>query len=131
MHHVGLGKKDDAIAVRVSRRKVDGADVFAVQVHGGAIVEGDDGQHIFTGGRRVVLEKGDGSARRQPLAHVLLRDDGPLLGKIRISAGVVAMVVRVDDETHRLVGDALERRLDLGRERGELIVDHNDAIVAD
>src|SRR5437868_15404305 len=60
VHHVGLGKKDDAIAVRVSRRKVDGADVFAVQVHSGAIVEGDDGQHIFTGGRRVVLEKGDG-----------------------------------------------------------------------
>ena len=44
---------------------------------------------------------------------------------------MVAVVVSIDDEAHRLVGDALERRLDLGRQRGKLIVDHDDAIVAD
>ena len=131
MHHVGLGKKDDAIAIGVARGKVDGADVFTVQVHGGAVIEGDDGQHAVRCRRCGVFKQFDGAAGSQPLAHVFLRDDGSQLGEIRISAGVVAVVVRVDDETHRLVGDAFERRLDLGRQRGELIVDHNDAIVAD
>src|SRR5262249_35366209 len=35
-----------------------------------------------------------------------------------------------EHEPHRLLGDLLQRRLDLGGERSELVVDHHHAVVA-
>ena len=71
------------------------------------------------------------AAALQALAHVVLRDDRRLLLEICIPAGVIAVIVRVDDEPHRLVGDALQRGLNLVGQRGVLIVDDHDAVVAD
>ncbi len=58
-------------------------------------------------------------------------DDRRLLLKEFVSAGVVWVIVRVDDEAYRLVGNALQRCLNFVGERGVLIVDHDDAVAAD
>jgi len=44
---------------------------------------------------------------------------------------MVFVVMRVDDEAHRLVGNAFERLLDSFGQRRVLIVDHHDAVIAD
>ena len=74
------------------------------------------------------------AAGLQALAHVVLRDDGRARsGEGQVSAGVVAVVVGVDDEAHRLVGraNALERGGDLVGQRSVLVIDDDDAIFAD
>src|SRR5215813_3512292 len=43
---------------------------------------------------------------------------------------MVAVPVGVDDEAHRLVGELRDRGVDLGGERGVLIVDHEHAVLA-
>src|SRR6185437_2884676 len=128
MDDVGLREKDHAVAIGVSVGKVDGADVFSVQVDGNFIFKGDDRQRDFGCGRSV--SESALAAGLEALAHVFLRDDGRLLAEMRIAAGVVAMPVGVDHEFDRLVCDALECRLDFVGERQELIVNHDDAVVA-
>jgi hypothetical protein len=59
-----------------------------------------------------------------------LRNDRRLLLEVRVSSGVVAVIVRVDDESHRLVGYPLERCLNLVGQRRVLIVDNHDPVVA-
>jgi hypothetical protein len=44
---------------------------------------------------------------------------------------MIEVVVRIDDEAQRLVGEALERGADLVGERRELVVDDHDAVLAD
>ena len=56
---------------------------------------------------------------------------GRLLLEVSVPAGMVAVIVGVDDEAYRLVGDALQRGLDLFRQRGVLVVDDDDAVLAD
>ena len=45
--------------------------------------------------------------RGQALADVLVRDDRRLLAEDLVAAGVIAVVVRVEDELDRLGGDAV------------------------
>jgi hypothetical protein len=71
------------------------------------------------------------ATRLESLAHVILRDDGYLLLEISVAAGVVAVIVRVDDEAHRLFGDAFQCGLNLLRERSILIIHNHNAVVAD
>ena len=116
VHDVGVREKDDRVAVGVSGGKIESADVFAVQVHGDIVIEGEDGQGLVR--LRAWLHM-DGAAvaaaaaALQALADVILRDDGRLLLEVCISAGVVGVIVRVDDETHGLVGDAFQCGLNL------------------
>src|SRR5208283_4933682 len=67
----------------------------------------------------------------QALADIVMRDDGRLLLEKFVPARMVFMVMRVDDEAHRLVGNALERLLNSFRQRCVLIVDNHDAVIAD
>ena len=57
----------------MSLGKVNGSNIFTVQVHGGAVTESNDGQD-FLGGRLDVIAQ-DFAAIFQALADVLLRDD--------------------------------------------------------
>jgi hypothetical protein len=57
-------------------------------------------------------------------------DHRAALGHVLVAAHVVAVPVGVQDELHRLRGKGGDRRLDLRRERRELIVDHEDAVVS-
>jgi hypothetical protein len=60
-----------------------------------------------------------------------VRDDrGALVRKSRIPARVIVVVMRIYDETHRLVGDsdALQSSRNLGCERGVFVVDEYDPV---
>ncbi len=67
----------------------------------------------------------------QARADVLVGDDRAVVAEDLVPAGVIAVVVRVEDELDRLGGDAVQRLADLRRERRELVVDDDDAVVAD
>jgi len=100
-------------------------------VDGDVVVEGEDRQSVFGGGLVLYGNRTQVSgctAFFEALADVIVSDDRGLLLKICVAAGVVAVKVRVDDEPHRLIGDALERGLDLLGEWRVLIVDNHDAI---
>src|SRR5262249_38850477 len=58
-------------------------------------------------------------------------DDSAVLGKVGIAADVVAVEMRVDQVFDGQGRDRRDRRLDLGGERRELAVDHDDAVGAD
>ncbi len=63
-----------------------------------------------------------------------MRDDRrALVGERQVTARVVIVIVGIDDEAHRLVGnaDVLQSGRDLGRERCKLIVNENNPILTD
>ncbi len=133
VHHVRLGKEDDAVAVGVTARKMQGSDVLAVEVHGHIVIEGENRQG-FLGLRLDFATNRSEIARRaalfQTLADVVVGDHGRLFLEDCVSAGVVAVIVGVDDETNRLVGDPLQRGLDLVGQGSILVIDDYDAIIA-
>src|SRR5579864_3117712 len=47
VNHVRLGKKDDGVAIGVARGKEESTNVFAVQMNGHVVIEGDDGQRLL------------------------------------------------------------------------------------
>src|SRR5690606_35240648 len=51
--------------------------------------------------------------------------------QVRVAAGVIAVMMRVDDVADRLVGELPDRGEDLVGERSELRVDDQHAVVAD
>jgi len=65
------------------------------------------------------------------LANVLLGDDGRVGAELCVATDVIAVPVRIENETHRLVADALECSLDLRRQRRKFVVHNDDAVVAD
>src|SRR5262249_52526995 len=58
-------------------------------------------------------------------------DRGARIGKERIPKGVVAMIVRVEDEPDRLTGRRLDPGKDLSRAPGKVSVNHEDVIFED
>ena len=61
-----------------------------------------------------------------------MRDDVDTeLAEVLVAARVVAVDVRVDEHADRLVGQRLDRGQQLLRQRRELIVDHQHAVIAD
>src|ERR1700722_2153438 len=78
VHDIVLGEKDDGVAVGVSGRKVKRANVFAVEVNGNLVLEGNDGESGLFGGlvfhfhRAPVTRRAAGN---QALADVVLGDD--------------------------------------------------------
>src|SRR3989442_15117498 len=100
-------KENDGVAVSVARWKMQGANVLTVQVHGDVVVKRDDRQgrllrwFIFHLHGAAISGHAAGF---QALAHIVLCDHrGTRVAEWRIPAGVVAVVVGVNDEAHRLV----------------------------
>jgi hypothetical protein len=71
-----------------------------------------------------------GAASLEALADVIVGDDRSLPLEVGISTDVIAMIVRVDDEAYRLVGNPLKCCANLIGERSRLVIDQNNAIVA-
>ena len=44
MYDIRLGEEDDGVAVGMSRGKVQNTNIFAIQVYGNVMVEGNNGQ---------------------------------------------------------------------------------------
>src|SRR5215470_7053211 len=134
VYDIRLGEEDDAVAIGVAAGEVQRADVFAVQVHGDVVIESDDGKRFFRGGFPLHRDRAQIASRAaflQPLAHIVVRYDRRLLLEVGIAAGVVAVKVRVDDESNGLVGDAFEGGLDFFGQGRILIIDHHDTVLAD
>jgi len=108
---------------------VKGSDVFSIRVNRDAIVEGDDGKRAFR--RRSHRSTACSRSALQPPPHILVRDDGGVFAEHFIAPGVIAVIVRVQNELDRLIGDAFQRFLDLWRQRRELVIDDHDAVFAD
>ena len=71
-------------------------------------------------------------AGRKANADVVVPDDGDAVpGEVLVPAGVIAVIVRVDEVFHGLRRNRLDSGPDLVRERRELPVDHDDAVGAD
>ena len=66
----------------------------------------------------------------EAFADVFVGDDRGLLLEEGVSAAVIAMIVRVDDESDRLAGNPLKCCLNLLGEGSRLVIDENNAIVA-
>src|SRR6266850_1335733 len=69
----------------------------------------------------------------EPPANVILGDErGAGVVERYVSAGVVSVIVRVDDEAHGLVRNFqfLQRGLDFFRQRSKLVVHNDDAVLA-
>jgi len=137
VHDVIFGEVDDGVAVGVAGGKVERADVFAIEVDGDVMLEGDDRESGLFGGLVFHFQGAaiaSGAAGDEALADVILRDDGGTrVGEGRITAAVIAVIVGVDDEADRLVGDfeIFERGLDFFGEGSEFVVDDDDAVFAD
>ena len=123
---VGLLEHDDRVTARVPGAVVERPDLFVAERRRPAFAERDVG---------VGLRRGIGGRRRRllvPLQAFLLADD-VLHGGLedRVAAGVIAVVVRVDQEFdpfRRLLLQALDARPGGG---GKLTVDGNRAVPCD
>lgn len=112
---------------------VQRADVLSVQVHGDVVIKGDDRQRALR--LRLGLKMYRPAVARlsalcQAFADVIVGDDGRLLLEEFVSSRMVFVVMRVDDEADRLIGNAFERLLNSFRQRSVLVVDDHDAIIA-
>jgi hypothetical protein len=67
----------------------------------------------------------------QSLANIFVRDDRRFFLEGNVSAGMIAVIVRVDHETHRLIGDGFQCGANLIGERRVLIIDDDNAVFAD
>jgi hypothetical protein len=67
----------------------------------------------------------------QALANVILGNNRSVFLEDGVTAGVIAVIVGVDNEAHRLVGDAFERRLNLIGQGSVLIIHDDDSILPD
>ena len=137
VHDVILREENDGVAIGVARRKVHCANVFTIQVHRHVVLERDNRQRRLCSGLVLHFNR-SAIARRaaglQAFAHIVVGDQRGARGIERlVAAGMVAVIVGVDDEAHGLVRDAdvFQRGLNLLRERGELVVHDHDAVLAD
>src|SRR5262249_39084659 len=132
--HIGFWKENHAIAVGMSIGIMQNADILAVQMYCNIVVEGENGKSFLCHGLQFHLdgaEIAEGAAAFQALANIVMGNDRSICLKDRISSCVIEMVVRVDNKAHGFVSNALQRRFDLVRQWGELIIHDNDAILTD
>jgi hypothetical protein len=89
------------------------------------------GQRLLRRRRVFDFRHGHRRAFGETLAHVLLGDHNrTVFAEWRIPADMIAVVVRIDEEANRLLGDGGNRGLELVVHLRELAVHHDDAVVA-
>src|SRR5262249_55204099 len=104
MHHLRLGKEDNTVPVGVAVGQVESSNVFAIQMHGGAVVEGDHWQGFFWSRLGCIAQ--NTAASGEALADILVRNDRCFFSELYVAAGVITMKMRVEDELEWLVGDS-------------------------
>src|SRR5690349_12984179 len=129
MVNVGVHKTDHDISVGMAIREVVQFNILVVQVKIHAISEGDLGPRslVARGDRLVVL--GIDGLLAHPLTYNIVRYESDAhLFEILITPGMVAVNVRVQQETDLTAIDAVNCSLDLLRQRSKLIVDHEESV---
>src|SRR5260370_30357086 len=97
-------------------------------MRGDVVLKGDDGERVLLRWFFFHLDGAAitrGSAGFEALANIVLRNDrGTRVAEGHVSAGVVPVIVRVDDEAHRLVCNLqfFQRGLDFFSQGSELVV---------
>ncbi len=130
VHHVGLCKVDDRVAVRVCGIDVEDTDLIAVQMKRDRIAEGHHWKRLLRRGRHLAADPFDELLFAHPLAHVLVgHDQCPGAAQVLVAARVVEVPVRVEHEADRSVVDGLHRRPDLVGQGRVLVVDEKDAVL--
>ena len=101
VNDVRFGPVDEGITVGVGGGDMHHTDFLAIQMQLQAIGISNNGQGSLWRGRHGV--SGNGSSCRHADPDIVMRhDDGPRLAEIFVSAAVVKMPVRVDQEFDRL-----------------------------
>src|SRR5262249_8868516 len=109
-----LREEDDGVSVGVAGRKVQRADVFAIQMNGHVMLEGNNRQIRLFSGLNLHLDGAAVSGRAaglQSFPDVVLSNHGRAgIAEWRVSSGVVAVIVGINDEADGLVSnpEALE-----------------------
>src|SRR5215469_14589497 len=102
VYDIGFGEEDDTISVRVACLKMHDLDVFSVEVDGDVVVKGKNWQGRFGLWGHLELDRAHVACRAallQPLAHIVVGNDGGLFLKVLVGISVVQMVMGVDDES--------------------------------
>ena len=111
---------------------MEDVELLAVVVHGHVLSKVTTGSASCGEGGVSRLKSFDELGLAHAPADVVVREDrGAGLAEVLVAAGVIDVPVRVDHEAHRLGAQLRERLLDLGRQRRELVVDDDDAVLAD
>src|SRR5437879_4141053 len=103
-------------------------------MHGYIVVKGDDGERVFRLRFVFKLDCTEISRRAaflQPFADVVMASYRGLFLEKRIPAGVIKVVVSVNDEPEWFVGDALQSGLNFFCQGSELVVNNDNPILAD
>ncbi len=107
-------------------------ELVAVQAEGDVARERHHRERDLRLGLGLHSEERDEAFGRQALPHVFVRNDhSTRLAEILVAAGMIEVPVGVQQELDRFGRELGDRRLDLGRERRELVVDHEHRVLAD
>src|SRR6185503_19023288 len=98
MDHVRGGEEDDGVAISMTVRVVNGANVLTVEMHRERIIKRNNRQRFLWRCRDRLLEQLEPLFARHPFAHVIVSDDRGFRTKRRVPAGVIAVPMRVEDE---------------------------------
>ena len=107
---------------------MDDLDLLAVEVNRERTVKGDDRERFFGPGLEDALAAFDGLG--EALSHIGVRDDRSQPAEDVVASGVVPVPVGVQDELEAPFVEILEGGLYPFGQRGELIVDHQQAVRA-
>src|SRR4051794_1275288 len=98
MHYIRRAEEDHTVAIRMTVRKVNRTNVFAVEMYRQRIIERDYRQRFFRRRRRRAIEHGRLLFGRKTLAHVVVRDDRRLWSKHDVAARMISVPVSVENE---------------------------------
>ena len=133
--HVRPPEVHDGVAVRVGVRHVERVQLVPVQVERHVFRERDDGKGAGRGsrGRRgLPAHPLQHLVHAETLPNVLVRhDEGPCPSEVLVAPGVVPMPMRVEHEADGLGRNRPDGRKNLVGQRRELVVDHENAVLAD
>ena len=118
MDRAQVREVDDRVAVRVASAHVAGLHLDATEEDGGLVAK----DHPWCAGLVVAHDV---------RARVLVRDDLRVLHEVGVTAGVVEMMVGVEDVANRLVGDAADLGGDEVVAVQILVVDDDDPCIGD
>ena len=131
--HIGVGEIDPGVAVGVGVGNMGELRLAAAGFHHLRAAEvGFLGQRVRGLRRHLGAGQAIDRAGGEAGTDVVVRhDDDAVLGEVRVPAGVVAMIVRVDQVFDRERRYRLDRRSDLVGQRRELPIHLDDAVGAD
>ena len=121
MDNIGAGEENKRVPVGMGMGDMQHLDFLAVEVDGEGIVEGDHRQGC---GR----SRGSALLAHQPGTDIVVGDDRSFDAEHLVAAGVVAVKMGIEEEFELAFAETLKLGADLVGQRGEFVVDHQEAV---